>query len=188
MEFNGRIKNVMPARTGTSERTGNQWKSLPFVFEYKEQETDPYPDSAVLETFDTNVINGIESCCQKDADGHLVVQNDEYILLRDIYVRIGFRHKARVFTPKDGSKPSRYINDMRINSIHAIRPPQQGPQIGQQQPTQRPQTQQTQVLGGPQTPPFNPFTQQQAAAPFPPEVDQYGNPINQGGQGDDLPF
>ena len=30
--------------------------------------------------------------------------------------------------------------------------------------------------------------QQQAAAPFPPQVDTQGNPINQGGNYDDLPF
>ena len=29
---------------------------------------------------------------------------------------------------------------------------------------------------------------QQPTAPFPPQVDEQGNPINDGGQGDDLPF
>ena len=115
MEFEGKIRNVMPARTGTSQR-GNEWKSLPFVFEYKEVETDPYPDSVLLETFDTNIINGIESCCQKDAQGQLIVNNGELILNRDIYVR--------------------------INSIQAIKPPQHGPAFGQQpSPAPQPQAQ-----------------------------------------------
>ena len=171
MEFEGRIKNVMPAKTGVSQR-GNEWKSLPFVFEYKEVETDPYPDSVMLETFDAKIIAGIEACCQKDKDGNLVVNNGEYILMRDIFVKISFRHKAKIYIPKDGGQP-RFINDIRMNDIKAVRPANQ-PAPQQQQPGN--------VLGGPQTPPYNPQT------PFPPQVDSQGNPINQGGNYDDLPF
>lgn len=172
MEFQGRIKNVMPAKTGVSQR-GNEWKSLPFVFEYKEVETDPYPDSVMLETFDANIIAGIEACCQKDKDGNLVVNNGEYILMRDIYVKISFRHKAKIYFPKDGGQP-RFINDIRMNDIKAIRPANQPAQPQAQQPAQQQQ---------------QPAYGQQAAAPFPPQVDAQGNPIpNQGGNYDDLPF
>ena len=163
MEFEGRIKNVMPAKTGVSQR-GNEWKSLPFVFEYKEVETDPYPDSVMLETFDSKIIAGIEACCQKDKDGNLAVNNGECILMRDIFVKISFRHKAKIYFPKDGGQP-RFINDIHMNDIKAVRPVNQ-PAPQQQQPT---------------------FGQQ--AAPFPPQVDMQGNPItNQGGNYDDLPF
>ena len=159
MEFNGRIRNVMPLRSGTSQR-GNEWRALPFVFEYKEVDTDPYPDSAVLEIFDEKVIDGILSCCQKDAQGNPIVQNDEYILTRDIYVRVGFRHRARLFVPKEGG-PSRFINDIRPNNIVSIKPQQQAPQpqFGQQ------------------------TGNNQAGAPFPP-------PQQQGAaeEHDDLPF
>ena len=172
MEFEGRIKNVMPAKTGVSQR-GIEWKSLPFVFEYKEVETDPYPDSVMLETFDAKIIAGIEACCQKDKDGNLVVNNGEYILMCDIFVKISFRHKAKIYIPKDGGQP-RFINDIRMNDIKAVRPANQ-PAPQQQQPGN--------VLGGPQTPPYNHQT------PFPPQVDAQGNPINnQGGNYDDLPF
>lgn len=129
MEFEGRIKNVMPARTGTSQR-GNEWKTLPFVFEYKEVETDPYPDSVVLETFDTNIINGIESCCKRDNDGNLKVEKGELVMTRDIWVRIGFRHKTHLYVPNGGTP--RYITDLRINNIMAINAPAQHPQFGQQ--------------------------------------------------------
>jgi hypothetical protein len=129
MEFEGRIKNVMPARTGTSQR-GNEWKTLPFVFEYKEVETDPYPDSVVLETFDTNIINGIESCCKRDNDGNLIVEKGELVMTRDIWVRIGFRHKTHLYVPHGGTP--RYITDLRINNIMAINAPAQHPQFGQQ--------------------------------------------------------
>ena len=166
MEFEGRIKNVMPAKTGVSQR-GNEWKSLPFVFEYKEVETDPYPDSVMLETFDAKIIAGIEACCQKDKDGNLVVNSGEYILMRDIFVKISFRHKAKIYIPKDGGQP-RFINDIRMNDIKAVRPANQ--------PAPQPIVQQ-------------PAFGQQAAAPFPPQLDAQGNPItNQGGNYDDLPF
>ena len=168
MEFEGRIKNVMPARTGTSQR-GNEWKTLPFVFEYKEVETDPYPDSVVLETFDTNIINGIESCCKRDNDGNLIVDRGELVLTRDIWVRIGFRHKTHLYVPKDGGTP-RYITDIRINNIMAINATAQHPQFGQQvaqqqmaqqQPAYQQQPQYQPVMGGPQTPPYNPQYQPQ---------------------------
>lgn len=158
----------MPARTGVSERTGNEWKSLPFVFEYKEVETDPYPDSVVLETFDTNIINGIEACCQKDDKGKLIVQKGEYILTREIFVSISFRHKAKLYIPKDGNTPPRFINDIRMNDIKSIKMDQ--PKQAQNQGAQAPFG----VSAGNHSP----------AAPFPPQND----PFNQGGQTDDLPF
>ena len=172
MEFQGRIKNVMPAKTGVSQR-GNEWKSLPFVFEYKEVETDPYPDSVMLETFDAKIIAGIEAYCQKDKDGNLVVNNGEYILMCDIFVKISFRHKAKIYIPKDGGQP-RFINDIHMNDIKAVRPANQPVQ---QPIVQQPAPQQQQPAFG------------QQAAPFPPQVDAQGNPItNQGGNYDDLPF
>ena len=33
MEFIGRVKKILPLRSGISQRTGNEWKSLPFIFE-----------------------------------------------------------------------------------------------------------------------------------------------------------
>ena len=172
MEFQGRIKNVLPARTGVSQR-GNEWKTLPFVFEYKEVETDPYPDSVLLETFDANIISGIEACCQKDNEGNLIVQNGEHVLLRDIPVKISFRHKAKVIFPKDGGQP-RFINDIRMNDIKSIRPANQPAQQAIQQPVgQQPASQ----------------YQTQQRPPFPPQVDQYGNPVQPINPNEnDLPF
>lgn len=172
MEFQGRIKNVLPARTGVSQR-GNEWKTLPFVFEYKEVETDPYPDSVLLETFDANIIAGIEACCQKDNEGNLIVQNGEHVLLRDIPVKISFRHKAKIYIPKDGGQP-RFINDIRMNDIKSIRPANQPAQQAIQQPVgQQPASQ----------------YQTQQRPPFPPQVDQYGNPVQPiNPDENDLPF
>ena len=74
MEFIGQIKKILPAREGVSQRTGNQWKTQPFVFEYFENPTDRYADSVVLETFDTNVMSQLKEFSK---------------------VRIGFGHHTR---------------------------------------------------------------------------------------------
>ena len=60
MEFQGRIAKLLPIRQGVSQRTGNEWKSLPFIFEYFEHDSDRYADSVMLETFDTNVIDNLK--------------------------------------------------------------------------------------------------------------------------------
>lgn len=60
MEFYGRIMKVLEQRKGTSERTGNEWKTQGFVFEYFEQPTDRYSDKVYLETFDENVMSQLK--------------------------------------------------------------------------------------------------------------------------------
>ena len=60
MEFTGRVKKILPLRSGVSQRTGNEWKSLPFIFEYFENSTDRFADTVMLETFDTNVIDNLK--------------------------------------------------------------------------------------------------------------------------------
>ena len=151
MEFQGRIAKLLPIRQGVSQRTGNVWKSLPFIFEYFEHESDRYADSVLLETFDTNVIDNLQEGME---------------------VRCGFGHRTREYT-KDGK--TMIINDIRLYKIESVRK-------AQNQPTQ----QANGLAVGQQS-----ATQQQAAhaAPFPPQVDANGNPINnQGGKDDDLPF
>jgi hypothetical protein len=100
MEFQGRVKKILPLRSGVSQRTGNEWKSLPFVFEYHEHETDRYADSVVLETFDTNVIEnlkeGMEICC-------------------------GFGHRTREYDGKT-------YNELRLYKIESVKAAQQAPQ------------------------------------------------------------
>ena len=135
MEFQGRIAKLLPIRQGVSQRTGNEWKSLPFIFEYFEHDSDRYADSVMLETFDTNVIDNLQEGME---------------------VRCGFGHKTREYT-KDGK--TMIINDIRLYKIESVRKAQQ--------PAPAPQA-------------------QQAAAPFPPQVDANGNPIKE--KDDDLPF
>ena len=98
MEFQGRIRKVLPVRTGTSQRTGNNWKCLPFVFEYFEYETDRLPDSVVLEAFDEKVIANLQEGME---------------------VRCGFGHRTREFTKQDGT--TGIINDIRLYKIESVR-------------------------------------------------------------------
>ena len=147
MEFQGRIAKVLPVRSGVSQRTGNEWKSLPFIFEYFEHDSDRYADSVLLETFDTKVIDNLKEGME---------------------VRCGFGHKTREFTKQDGT--TAVINDLRLYKIESVRKSQN--QIAQQANVQA-------------------VAQQQAphAAPFPPQVDQYGNQIQPINPDDDgLPF
>ena len=152
MEFQGRIAKVLPVRSGVSQRTGNEWKSLPFIFEYFEHDSDRYADSVLLETFDTKVIDNLKEGME---------------------VRCGFGHKTREFTKQDGT--TAVINDLRLYKIESVRKSQN--QLAQQANVQ--------AVGQQST------TQQQAphAAPFPPQVDQYGNPVQPINPDDDgLPF
>ena len=147
MEFQGRIAKVLPVRSGVSQRTGNEWKSLPFIFEYFEHDSDRYADSVLLETFDTKVIDSLKEGME---------------------VRCGFGHKTREFTKQDGT--TAVINDLRLYKIESVRKAQN--QLAQQANVQA-------------------VAQQQAphAVPFPPQVDQSGNPVQPINPDDDgLPF
>ena len=119
MEFQGRIAKVLPVRSGVSQRTGNEWKSLPFIFEYFENPSDRYADSVMLETFDTNVIDNLKEGME---------------------VRCGFGHRTREYT-KDGK--TMIINDLRLYKIESVKaqnqPAQQasGQAVAQQSTTQQ---------------------------------------------------
>lgn len=101
MKFQGRIKKLLPTRHGMSQRTGNEWKAQPFIFEYFENPNDRYSDEVLLETFDTDIIPHLK-------------ENMEVI--------IGFGHRVREFTPTTGERAgqTQYINDLRIYSMQSV--------------------------------------------------------------------
>ena len=140
-------------------QNGNEWMRLPFVFEYFESGDQRWSDKVLLETFDTNIMAQIGKYLKKGQDGKAVVENGECVLLADLKCKVGFSHSVRTFDRQDGTKAT--INDIRMYKFEI-----KGVQTQQQQ-----------------------AQHQQAAAPFPPQVDAQGNPINnQGGNYDDLPF
>ena len=99
MEFQGRIAKLLPIRQGVSQRTGNEWKAQPFIFEYFEHESDRYADSVMLETFDTNVIDHLKEGME---------------------VRCGFSHRVREYQGKQ-------YNELRLYKIESVKKGQQQP-------------------------------------------------------------
>lgn len=92
MKFQGRVKKMLPLRSGISQKTGNEWKALPFIFEYYENETDRFPDSVVLETRDTKVIEGLK-------EGMEIV--------------VGFGHRIHEYE-------GRWFNELKIYSLESV--------------------------------------------------------------------
>lgn len=125
MVFEGKIIRVLPTRGGVSERTGNQWKALPFVFSYYEPGQERVDDRVLLETFDTNVMAQIGKYCVKGDDGKAVVENGSLKLTGQIPCKIGFGHKVREFQNKQGETVT--INELRIYSIEIGTASQQQP-------------------------------------------------------------
>lgn len=91
MEFQGRIKKLLPLRIGTSQK--GEWQALPFIFEFYEHETDRYADSVVLETFDTKVIDNLK-------EGMEVI--------------CGFGHRTREYEGKT-------YNEIRLYKIESVK-------------------------------------------------------------------
>ena len=129
MEFEGRIQRVLPARSGTGQN-GNEWKRLPFVFEYFESGEQRWSDKVLLETFDTNIMAQIGKYLKKGPDGKAVVENGECVLLCELKCRCGFSHSVRTFDKHDGTKAT--INDVRLYKFEIVAA-QQTQQAVQQQ-------------------------------------------------------
>ena len=166
MEFEGRIIRVLPVRSGTSQN-GNEWKRLPFVFAYYENGEQRWEDRVLLETWDTTWMAQIGQFCVKGADGKVVVENGSVKLnVLDIKCRCGFSHGVKDVNRKDGSGVIT-MNELKCYKLEIA---------GQtQQPAPVPQHQQQpgNVPGG----------------PLPPQVDNFGYPIQpHNPEDDDLPF
>lgn len=159
MEFDGRIIRVLPVRSGTSQQ-GNEWKRLPFVFAYFENQDQRWEDRVILEAKEPEQMAAIGKYCEKGADGKVIVENGSVKLaVPDIKCRCGWSHNVRDIQKKDGSGTVT-MNEMKPYRIEiAAMASQQTGQVAQVQMSQA--------------------AQQQVQQPFPPA---------QGGESDDLPF
>lgn len=92
---------MLPSRQGVSQRTCNQWKAQPFIFEYFENPSDRYSDTVLLETFDENIMAQLKE---------------------GLKVSIGFGHRVREYTPTMGERAgqTQYINECRIYHFAVI--------------------------------------------------------------------
>ena len=110
MEFQGRVKQILTLSSGVSQRTGNEWKALPFIFEYFEYPTDRTADTVLLETFDTNVIGNLKEGME---------------------IRCGFGHRTREYEGK-------IYNEVRLYKIESVKTAAQ-PQNAAAEPANAPQ-------------------------------------------------
>ena len=150
----------MPTRSGTSQQSGNQWKALPFVFSFYD-DNPRYEDSVLLETFDTNIMAQLAQFVEKGPDGKAIEENGSMKLnVLHIPCKVGFGHRVRYGKKQDGT--SFTMNDIRLFEFELL---PAGNTAGTAAQPQQPQQ------------PFMP--QPQAQQPFP--------PAQEGGH-DDLPF
>lgn len=119
MEFEGRISKVLPTKGGTRQ-DGTEWKSLPFVFEYYENESDRYPDSVLLETTDHNYMRSIGQFVVRGSDNKAVVKDGQCELTGEIKCRCGFSHRANTYKKKDGTEGM--TTNMRVYKLEIITP------------------------------------------------------------------
>jgi len=123
MEFRGRIKQLLPLRSGKSERTGNEWRALPFIFEYFEHDTDRWSDTVLLETYDENIIN---------------------MLKEGMEVVCGFGHRTREYQ-------GRVYNEVRLYKLQRVIQQQPASQPTSQ-PSVQPASAPTQPAAAPSSP------------------------------------
>ena len=155
MELEVKITTVMPAMSGVSQTTGNQWMSQEYVMAYYWFPNQTNPSYAVMRVFGEDRIKQFN-----------LQVNDE--------VRVRFHIEAHEYN-------GRWFNEVRIDGVtfigaSAYKNPQPANQPAQGANSQQGGQQATQGNQGAQP------------APFPPQVDDNGNPINKEGGDDDLPF
>lgn len=128
MEFEGRIAKVLPTRSGTSQR--GEWKTLPFVFEYFENDEQRWSDKVLLETMDHDVMRAIGQFVERGQDNKGIEVNGEMKLKGEIKCRCGFSHSVREWEGK-------HFNQVRLYKFELIKAeePQPQPQSQPQQPT-----------------------------------------------------
>ena len=155
MELEGKISVVMPALSGVSQSTGNQWMSQEYVMAYYWFPNQTNPSFIVLRVFGEDRIKQFN-----------LQVNDE--------VRVRFHIEAHEYN-------GRWFNETRLDAVTFV-----GASASKnQQPLNQPAQQANTQAAGQQQAQQN---QGQQGSPFPPKVDKNGNPINQGGNYDDLPF
>lgn len=155
MELEGKITVVMPAQSGVSQSTGNQWMSQEYVMAYYWFPNQTQPSYIVMRAFGEDRIKQFN-----------LQPNDE--------VKVRFHIEAHEYN-------GRWFNEIRLDNVTFVGVSAYKNQQPANQPAQGANGQQ----GGQQATQGNQGAQ---PAPFPPQVDQNGNPINKEGGDDDLPF
>ena len=99
MKVQGRITALLQERSGINQRTGQEWKSLPFIIEFYDDGERRFADRMQLETFDTKEIDLLRK---------VVAHNETNSPQVEVVVTVG--HNIRDYQ-------GRYYNDLRTYRV-----------------------------------------------------------------------
>jgi hypothetical protein len=125
VKLTGRIAEVFPAQSGTSQRTGNQWMSQDYLFEFFTWSGAQNPNRLVVRIFGEDNIKR-----------HNLQQYEDNVTLT---------LRLDASKTKEGD---RWFNEVRVTNVERVgaQQPAQAPNV--QQPTNSPQPQQNAPTGG----------------------------------------
>lgn len=129
MEFEGRITKVLPTRSGTGQN--GEWKILPFVFEYFENDEQRTSDKVLLETRDHEVMRLIGQFVERGQENKAIIENGVCKLnVPEIKCRCNFYHNIREWEGKIYNHIRLFKFEILTNQV-----PQPAPQPQQLPPT-----------------------------------------------------
>jgi hypothetical protein len=125
VKLTGRIAEVFPAQSGTSQRTGNQWMSQDYLFEFFTWSGAQNPNRLVVRIFGEDNIKR-----------HNLQQYEDNVTLT---------LRLDASKTKEGD---RWFNEIRVTNVERVgqQQPAQAPNV--QQPTNSPQPQNNAPQGG----------------------------------------
>jgi hypothetical protein len=118
VKLTGRIGKVFPAQSGTSQRTGNQWMSQDYLFEFFQWSGQQNPNRLVVRIFGEDNIKR-----------HNLQQYEDNVTLT---------LRLDASKTKEGD---RWFNEVRITNVERVGHQQAAQATNVQQPTDSPQPQ-----------------------------------------------
>jgi len=125
IKLTGRIAEVFPAQTGTSQRTGNAWMSQDYLFEFFTWSGAQNPNRLVVRIFGEDNIKR-----------HNLQQYEENVTLT---------LRLDASKTKDGD---RWFNEVRVTNVERVGQQQAAQPANVRQPTNSPQPQNNAPQGG----------------------------------------
>jgi hypothetical protein len=125
VKLTGRIAEVFPAQSGTSQRTGNQWMSQDYLFEFFQWSGQQNPNRLVVRIFGEDNIKR-----------HNLQQYEDNVTLT---------LRLDASKTKEGD---RWFNEVRITNVERVGHQQAAQATNVQQPTNSPQQQNNAPQGG----------------------------------------
>lgn len=125
VKLTGRIAEVFPAQTGTSQRTGNQWMSQDYLFEFFTWSGAQNPNRLVVRIFGEDNIKR-----------HNLQQYEDNVTLT---------LRLDASKTKEGD---RWFNEVRVTNVERVGAQQPAQPANVQQPTNSPQPQNNAPQGG----------------------------------------